>query len=147
MLPTKWVTAPAASRQISGPVVSRCARVLENRVVPTLLDAALAAGRPAPRIVAFVAAVVTDSPDDVRAAAAAQMGFYDAMPSYTRVIAEEGAEHAADLALIGDEETVAAGLRRYRDAGATEIVLAQTDLGGPRARTRTWKLAGSLART
>ena len=77
---------------------------------------------------------MTDNPDDVRASAAAQMGFYDAVPSYARVIAEEGADHAADLALIGDEETVAAGLHRYRDAGATEIVLAQTDLGGPEAR-------------
>ena len=85
-------------------------RVLENRIVPTLLDTARIAGRPAPRIVAFVAAVITDNPDDVRASAAAQMGFYDAVPSYARVIAEEGADHAADLALIGDEETVAAGI-------------------------------------
>ena len=120
--------------------------MLESRIVPTIVDAARAAGRPAPRIVAFVATVVTDSPDDVRAAAAAQMGFYDAVPSYARVIAEEGADHAADLALIGDEETVTAGLRRYLDAGATEIVLAQTDLGGSEARSRTWKLAGALAR-
>lgn len=122
-------------------------RVLERRIVPTITEAARADGRPDPRIVAFVAAVVTDAPDDVRAAAAAQMGFYDAVPSYARVIAEEGAARAAELALIGDEETVTAGLRRYRDAGATEIVLTQTDFGGPQARTRTWKLAGALART
>ena len=115
--------------------------------MPTIIETARAAGRPAPRIVAFVAAVVTDSVDDVRAATAARMGFYDAVPSYARVIAEEGAERAADLVLIGDEEHVAAGLRRYRDAGVTEIVLTQTDLGGPQARTRTWELAGSLART
>jgi F420-dependent oxidoreductase-like protein len=120
-------------------------RVLEKRIVPAVTEAARAAGRPAPRVVAFVAAVVTDDPDAVRANAEAQMSFYDAVPSYARVIAEEGAERAADLALLGDEETVAAGLRRYRDAGATEIVLTQSGLGGEDARRRTWALAGDLA--
>ena len=119
-------------------------RVLERRIVPTIVDAAQAAGRPAPRIVASVAPVVTDDPDEVRATAAARMGFYDAVPSYAGVVAEEGVDRAADLALIGDEDTVAAGLRRYHDAGATEIVLTNTDLGGPKARTRTWQLAGAL---
>lgn len=122
-------------------------RVLESRIVPTVVAAARAAGRPAPRIVALVAAVVTDDPDEVRATAAAQMGFYDAVPSYARVIAEERADRAADLALIGDERGVAAGLQRYRDAGADEVVLTQTDLGGDRDRARTWELAGAAART
>jgi F420-dependent oxidoreductase-like protein len=120
-------------------------RVLSGRIVPAVGEAARAAGRPAPRVVAFVAAVVTDSPDEVRAATASAMGFYDAVPSYAKVLAEEGVAHAADLALIGDEQTVAAGLRRYADAGATEIVLTQTDLGGDTARVRTWELAGSLS--
>jgi F420-dependent oxidoreductase-like protein len=119
--------------------------VLANRIVPDLRAAARAAGRPAPRVVAFVPAVVTDDPDPVRAAAVASLGFYDAVPSYAKVIAEEGVARAADLALIGDEDAVAAGLRRYRDAGADEVVLAQTDLGGDAARRRTWALAGSLA--
>ncbi|HEY0812357.1 MAG TPA: TIGR03564 family F420-dependent LLM class oxidoreductase [Pseudonocardia sp.] len=120
-------------------------RVLESRIVPTIVEAAGSAGRPAPRVVAFVAAVVTEDPDAVRATVAARMGFYDAVPSYARVVAEEGAAKAADLALIGDEDTVAAGLERYLDAGATEIVLTNTELGGPEARGRTWRLAGALA--
>lgn len=117
--------------------------VLGRRIVPALADAARAAGRPAPRVVAFVAAVVTDDPDRVRAAAAARMGFYDAVPSYARVIAEEGAGRAADLALVGDERQVADGLQRYRDAGADEIVLTQTELGDDRDRARTWALAAA----
>jgi alkanesulfonate monooxygenase SsuD/methylene tetrahydromethanopterin reductase-like flavin-dependent oxidoreductase (luciferase family) len=118
--------------------------VLERRIVPAVREAAT--GRPEPRVVAFVAAVVTDDPAGVREAAAAQMGFYDAVPSYAKVIAEEGVSRAADLVLIGDEETVAAGLRRYADAGATEIVLTQSDLGDDTARHRTWALAGELGR-
>lgn len=121
-------------------------RALENVVVPTVTAAASAAGRPAPQVVALVAAIVTSDPDAVRERAAATMGFYDAVPSYQRIVAAEGAERAADLVLIGDEDTVAAGLRRYRDAGATEIVATQTDLDGPESRARTWRLLGELAK-
>ncbi len=119
--------------------------VLDGRIVPAVRDAARSAGRADPRIVAFVAAVVTDDPSTVYETAAVQMGFYDAVHSYAKVIAEEGVDRAADLALIGDEDTVAGGLRRYADAGVTEIVLTQTDLGGDAARRRTWALAGDLA--
>jgi alkanesulfonate monooxygenase SsuD/methylene tetrahydromethanopterin reductase-like flavin-dependent oxidoreductase (luciferase family) len=47
--------------------------------------------------------------------------------------------------LAGDEDTVAAGLRRYLDAGATEITLTYTDVAGEADRARTWRLAGELA--
>ncbi|MCW2871870.1 MAG: class F420-dependent oxidoreductase, partial [Streptomyces oryziradicis] len=36
--------------------------------------------------------------------------------------------------------------RRYFDAGATEVVLTQTDLAGDADRLRTWRLLGELAR-
>jgi alkanesulfonate monooxygenase SsuD/methylene tetrahydromethanopterin reductase-like flavin-dependent oxidoreductase (luciferase family) len=49
------------------------------------------------------------------------------------------------LVVVGDEDTVAAGLRRYLDAGATEITLSHTDLAGEADRVRTWRLAGELA--
>ncbi len=121
-------------------------RVVEGRIVPTIAGAARAAGRAAPRIVAAVPAVVTDAPDEVRATAAARTAFSETVPSCARMVAEEGVARAADLALIGDEETAAAGLRRYVEAGATEIVLTNTDLGGTAARARTWRLAGALTR-
>lgn len=54
-------------------------------------------------------------------------------------------ERAADVAVIGDEEAVAAEVRRYFDAGATEVTLTQTELNGEADRVRTWKLAGELA--
>jgi len=47
--------------------------------------------------------------------------------------------------VAGDEDAVAAGLRRYLDAGATEITLSHTDLTGEADRVRTWRLAGELA--
>lgn len=53
--------------------------------------------------------------------------------------------HPAELALVGDEKTVEAGIRRYFDAGATEVLLVHTGMRSARERLRTWALAGRLA--
>lgn len=120
-------------------------RALAEHIVPAVHAAAEAAGRPAPRIVAFVPGVVTADAEAVRRTATETLAFYERFPSYQRVIELSGATRAADLALIGDEETVAAGVRRYREAGATEVVFTATDLGSDADRHRTWKLLGELA--
>jgi F420-dependent oxidoreductase-like protein len=121
-------------------------KTLGSHIVPAITAAAEKAGRPAPRIVAFVAGVVTADIDSARATALQRMAFYDRVPSYQRIIALEGASRAADLAVIGDEETVAAAVRRYFEAGVTEIVFTQTDLAGDTGRQRTWRLLGELNR-
>ncbi|MDQ0585735.1 TIGR03564 family F420-dependent LLM class oxidoreductase [Streptomyces rishiriensis] len=120
-------------------------RALADHIVPAVTAAAEAAGRPAPRIVAFVPGVVTADVEAVRETATEALAFYEQFPSYQRVIGLSGATRAADLAVIGDEETVAAEVRRYREAGATEVVFTATDLGGEADRRRTWKLLGELA--
>ncbi|MFD3945351.1 TIGR03564 family F420-dependent LLM class oxidoreductase [Streptomyces sp. NPDC058579] len=122
-------------------------RALAEHIVPALTAAAEAAGRPAPRVVALVPGVVTARAhaDAVREKAAEMLALYEKIPSYQRVIALSGAERAAEVAVIGDEETVAAEVRRYREAGATEVVFTATDLGGEDDRRRTWKLLGELA--
>lgn len=120
-------------------------RALAEHIVPTVTAAARRAGRPAPRIVAIVHGVVTDDVDAVRARAAEQLAFYEQFPSYARAIELSGARRAADVAVIGDERTVAAEVRRYRDAGATEVVFAGTEIAGDADRRRTWNLLGELA--
>lgn len=122
-------------------------RALAEHIVPAVTAAAEAAGRPAPRIVAFVPGVVTADAERVRQTATESLSFYEQFPSYQRVIGLSGATRAADLAVIGDEEKVAAEVRRYREAGATEVVFTVTDLGGEADRRRTWKLLGELAGT
>ncbi|GAA3436277.1 F420-dependent oxidoreductase-like protein [Kutzneria kofuensis] len=121
-------------------------RTIEEHIVPRITEAAARAGRPAPRVIASVPAIVTDDIDQARAAAIAHLAFYDSIPSYRRVRDMEGAHRAVDLALIGDEATVAAGLRRYIEAGATEITVAYTDIAREEDRRRTWQLAGELRR-
>ncbi|MFC9221720.1 TIGR03564 family F420-dependent LLM class oxidoreductase [Streptomyces hygroscopicus] len=119
-------------------------RTLAERIVPVITEAAAAAGRPAPQIVAGVPAVVTDDVAAARDRVSAALGFYDSIPSYQKVIAAEGLSSAADLLIAGDEDTVAAGLRRYLDAGATEVMITHTDLFDAEDRARTWTIAQRL---
>lgn len=119
-------------------------RVIAERIVPTITSAAEAAGRPRPCVIAGVPAVVTDEVDVTRQLAAVHLGYYAAIPSYARTLAAEGVDHPADLAAIGTETEVSTALRRYADAGATEVVLMNTAIRGDRDRLRTWQLAGSL---
>ncbi|WP_043262776.1 LLM class F420-dependent oxidoreductase [Streptomyces sp. CT34] len=120
-------------------------RVLSEHIVPAVTEAASAAGRPAPRIVALVHGVVTDDVESVREKIAERLAFYEQIPSYARVIELSGGRRAADVAVIGDEKTVAAEVRRYRDAGATEVVFCDTEIAGDSDRRRTWELLGELA--
>ncbi|MFJ5294846.1 LLM class F420-dependent oxidoreductase [Streptomyces sp. NPDC088348] len=120
-------------------------KTLDEHIVPTIISAAQKAGRPTPRVVTLLPIVVTSDVDRVRENAERQLAMYDQLPSYHRVVGLEGKDRAAELAVIGDEETVAAAIRRYRSAGATEIVATETDLGGPEDQRRTWRLLGELA--
>ncbi|MEV5728515.1 LLM class F420-dependent oxidoreductase [Streptomyces pharetrae] len=120
-------------------------RALAEHIVPAVTAAAEAAGRPAPRIVAFVPGVVTADAEGVRERMTESLAFYERFPSYQRVIQLSGGTRAVDLAVIGDEEDVAAEVARYRTAGATEVVLTTTDLAGEADRRRTWQLLGELA--
>lgn len=111
-------------------------RALAEQIVPHL-----PAGK---RILAAVPAIVTNEPDAVRALAVEQMGFYAQIPSYQRILAAEGVDHPADLAIIGDEKTVLAGLRRYYDAGATDVLVSQTGIRSSEERRRTWEVISSI---
>ncbi|HEY1699663.1 MAG TPA: TIGR03564 family F420-dependent LLM class oxidoreductase [Trebonia sp.] len=121
-------------------------RTLETFIIPAIADAARAAGRPAPRIVVQLAGIVTSDTEAVRAALRDQMAFLLTVPSYQAVLEREGVAHPADLAVVGDEETLAAAISRYVDAGATEISVSTTGGNGTDDRRRTWRLLGELNR-
>ncbi|WP_072807161.1 TIGR03564 family F420-dependent LLM class oxidoreductase [Rhodococcoides yunnanense] len=117
-------------------------RVLEDSIVPQVNKASADAGRPPVRVIAFVAALVTDDVDAGRASAEGAMSLYDGIPSYQRVIAAEGLERASELALVGSAAEVQAGIQRYLDAGATEVVVTQTNLLGREVQRETWAAIG-----
>jgi F420-dependent oxidoreductase-like protein len=113
-------------------------------IVPTITKAAAEAGRPAPRIIAAVPVLLSDDADSAREAAGQQLSFYESIPSYRNVIAREGVTTAADLAAVGAEESVLRQLRRYRDAGATDVVISPLDRSGSADYEALWRLTAAL---
>ncbi len=118
-------------------------RTIGEFIAPAIDTAAQEAGRPRPRIIAAVPVLVTDDEPAGRAAAAEELGFYTAIPSYQKVIAREGVDSVADLAAVGPAESVLRQLRAYLDAGATDVVLSplRSQTGPPNA---LWEVAAAL---
>lgn len=113
------------------------AKVIESQIAPAIGAAAAQAGRPAPRIVAGLPVAVHDDVDEARAAVAATSGMYAGMPNYQRVISAGGATDAADIAIVGNEESVRLQLQNLIDAGATDVWAAITPVGSdPRGSMR-----------
>jgi len=117
-----WMTGPATVR---------------DYVVPALSAAASAAGRPSPRVVCALPVCVTSDPDAARANVADELAIYGQLPSYRAMLDREGAAGPADVAIVGDEDTVAAQIRALADAGVTDFVAAETARGEDRDRTRS----------
>lgn len=99
-------------------------RTVGDHVVPRLTAAATVAGRPAPRVVATLPVAVTDDPDGARAQAESVFQVYGSLPSYRAMLDKEGAAGPGDVAIVGDEAAVVAGIRSMEDAGTTEFVAA-----------------------
>jgi 5,10-methylenetetrahydromethanopterin reductase len=118
-------------------------RTVAEHIVPGITAAASDAGRPPPRIIASLPVCLTDEPVAARALADEHYGFYNAMPSYRAMLDREGADAPADVAIIGDEAQVAAGVQRLADAGATDF-LARI-FGTDEEREQTLSFLGLLA--
>ena len=117
---------------------------LERFVIPTIRAAAQDAGRPEPRIVAGMPVLVSDDVARAREATIATFGHYKGVPSYRSTLDREGADGIEDVAILGDEKAVTAGLGRLRDAGVTDVcVFPYEDVQG--GGQRTLELLGSLS--
>jgi F420-dependent oxidoreductase-like protein len=116
---------------------------IAEHTAPTITAAAREAGRPAPRIVVGLPICVTNDADAARARAADTYSMYGFLPSYRAMLDREGAAGPADVAIIGDEATVAAGVRRVADAGATDFSAAEFG-SSSEERRRTRELLRSL---
>lgn len=117
------------------------ARAVENLIAPRIGEAAAAAGRPAPRIVAGLPVAVTDDVDAAREVAARQFSVYGMLPNYQRVLAAGGISSPAEAAIVGPEDQVAAAITDLVDAGGTDVWAAPFPVGddrrASRERTRT----------
>ena len=118
-------------------------RTLAEHIIPTMNSAATAAGRSAPRVIAGFPIVLTHEPDVARARIGKALALYGQLPSYRAMLDREGAANPEDLAIVGDEAALRAGLARIRDAGATDFnaAIAEVDAG---AFDRTFDFLASL---
>lgn len=128
-------------------------RAIAEHVVPKISKAAADAGRPAPRVVAGlpVCLCAPGQVDEARARANRILGEAEVSPNYQRLLEQGDARDIGDLCLAGDEETIAAGLRRYADAGATDLSVRLLPIGDDRdaliaSKRRTREMLAELAR-
>jgi F420-dependent oxidoreductase-like protein len=106
-------------------------RAIGEHVVPRITAAAQAAGRSQIRVVAGVpvALCADDEVDSARAYASEVLGHADFSPNYVRLLEHGDAEDVGDTMAAGDEATVVARLRRYRDAGVTDLAVRVVPIG------------------
>lgn len=99
-------------------------KTVAEHIAPAVTEAARNAGRPAPRIVCVLPICVTDDAEGARAKAAELFALYGELPSYRAVLDREGAAGPADVAIVGDEESVSARVGALAEAGVTDFVAA-----------------------
>lgn len=122
-----WMTGPAT---------------VSDHIVPSITAAAEAAGRPAPRVAVGLPVSVTADVDAAREQAASTFAIYGQLPSYRAMLDREGAAGPADVAIVGDEDTVRKQISAVADAGATDFLGAP--FGSSDDQRRTMELLASL---
>jgi F420-dependent oxidoreductase-like protein len=122
-----WMTGPAT---------------LGAHVVPTIVGAAEAAGRPAPMIGAGFPVCVTDDVDAARVRAESTFAIYGTLPSYRAMLDREGAAGPADIAIVGDEATVQERVTALDALGVTDLVASI--FGTKDERDRTYAFLATL---
>lgn len=138
-----------AGRATDGTIIGNAGpRAVAEHVVPVIEQAAADAGRPAPQVVANVPVCVTDDPDRVRTTLAERLTAYGRFPSFQRMLELEGAGGPEDVALVGSEAEVREGLRRFDEAGVTDLAAVEMPTTrSERERTRAllvqWSSTGT----
>ncbi|MBP1685120.1 MAG: family F420-dependent class oxidoreductase [Deltaproteobacteria bacterium] len=116
-------------------------KTLRDYIVPRINEAAAAAGRPAPRVIAGLRVAVTEEVAAAREWARSALQFYGHLPSYRAMLDREGVEGPADITIVGDEATVSDQLHQLAASGVTELLAIPFSVGGDRQasleRTRT----------
>ena len=112
-------------------------KTIREHIAPRINEAAASASRPAPRVMCSLPICVTDDEPAARALVGSILAGYNDLPSYKAMLDREGVEGPADVAIIGDEASVAAQLDNLADAGATEFAALPLTFD-PELMDRTW---------
>ena len=133
-----------AGRMAAGTVTWMVGRTtLADHIVPAIAAAAKGAGRGTPDVVVHLPVCVTGDVDAARERAGRTFAIYGNLPSYRAMLDRERAAGPADVALVGDEETVAAAVGQLAEAGATAF--GAVAFGTAEEQARTTALMAALA--
>jgi F420-dependent oxidoreductase-like protein len=127
-------------------------RAIGDYIVPRISKAASDAGRPAPRVVAGIPVTLCarDRVDEARERASRLLNEAEYSPNYQRLLSRGDIADTGDLLAAGDEAAITARLRRFADAGATDLSIQLFPMGNGRDellanKNRTRELLASLA--
>jgi len=118
---------------------------LRDVAVPTMSAAATAAKRPAPRFVAMVPTLLASDVAAGRDTVNTTFAMYGQVPSYRATLDRGGAAAPADVAVIGREADIEAGLRAYATVGVTDFVAVVPS--DSQATKATMELLAQIARS
>src|SRR4051794_295339 len=111
-------------------------QAIREHVVPRITSSAAAAGRPAPRVVVGLPVAVVTDVEAARERAARLFAAYEAIPTYQRILNRGAAKQPVDVAIIGTEAQVRERLRRFEDAGGTDLCASVLGLDNDRDASR-----------
>ncbi len=104
-------------------------KTLEQHIIPKLRQAAEAADRPLPRIVAGIPTAIVSDKDSAIARINKGMKMYGQLDSYRAMLDREGAGGPADIAFVGDEAELRRKIQRLRDIGVSDLNCAILGVG------------------
>jgi F420-dependent oxidoreductase-like protein len=104
-------------------------KTIREHTTPRIREAAARTGRPSPRIVVGLPIAVTEDVAAARDTAARAFQIYGSLPSYRAMLDREGVGGPAEVAVVGDEDSVAGELGRLEEAGATDFLAAPFPVG------------------
>jgi F420-dependent oxidoreductase-like protein len=126
-------------------------RAVAEHVVPRITKAADNAGRRAPRIVAGIPVCLcaAGEVDAARERANRILGEAEVSPNYQRLLGYGDAKDVGDICAAGDEDAILARLRRFADAGVTDLSVRLLPIGDNRdelvaSKRRTRDMIASL---
>ena len=109
-------------------------RAICEHIAPRITKAAADAGRPDPRIVAGVP-VCLCAPSEIdvaRERANRILAEAEISPNYQRLLEHGESRDIGDMAIVGDEDAILAGFRRYEQAGVTDLSMRLLPIGNTR---------------
>lgn len=118
---------------------------LRDIAIPTMSAAATAAKRAAPRFVAMVPTLLTANVAAGRDAVNTTFAMYGQVPSYRATLDRGGASNPADVAVIGNEAAIEAGMKAYANVGVTDFV-AVVPMNAPETKA-TMEFVATCARS